>query len=299
VIDQDSEPQELYMRLASGFRLSRAVWLAARFRLADVIGAGPASAAEIARASGTHPDSVKRLLDALTAAGLFRSEGDGLYGPTPASDQLRSDHPKSQLALIEVVLGGEHFEAWGAMEESLRTGQTDFDVRHGASWIDYYTAHPRAGRAFAGAMSDTTRAFDGAILEADPFPEFGLAVDVGGSHGSLLRRLLERNSEAKGVVLDLPEVIADWPAEYRNDLDGRLTGVGGDFFRAVPEGADLYLLKHILHDWDDERAEKILRRVREDVRPGGWVAIVEHVLPESPVEHPEWRLERMFPPVRR
>jgi O-methyltransferase domain/Dimerisation domain len=291
VIDQNPQPQDLDVRLASGFRLSRAVWLAARFRLADVIGAGPTSAAEIAQASGTHLDSVKRLLDALAAAGLFRYQGDGRYGPTPASDLLRSDHPKSQRGLLEVVLGGEHFEAWGAVETSLRTGQTAFDARHGASWIDYYTSHPQAGRAFAEAMAGNTRAFEDAILEADPFPAFDFAVDVGGSYGSLLRRLLEKNAGARGVVLDLPDVIAGWSVGGRDDLGGRLTGVGGDFFRAVPGGGDLYLLKLILHDWDDEPAERILRRVREAVRPGGWVAIVETVLPESPVEHPGWLMD--------
>jgi len=139
-------------------------------------------------------------------------------------------------------------------------------------------------------MSGTTSAFENAILEADPFPTFRFAVDVGGSRGSLLRRLLERNAEAKGVVFDLPEVIADWPHD-RDELGGRLTGVGGDFFDAVPEGGDLYLLKFILHDWDDERAEVILRQVRAAVGPDGCVAIIETVLPESPVEHPGWLMD--------
>jgi hypothetical protein len=290
VLSEKPEAQEFYTTVVNSFRLSRAVWLAAHFRLADIIGAGPASAAEIAQVSGTHPDAMRRLLDALTAGGLFSTEGDGRYGPTAASDLLRSDHSKSQRGLLDVVLGGEHHAAWGALDAALSNGQPGFTAAHGTSWIDYYTARPEAGRAFAEAMSGTTRAFEDAILEADPFPPFRFAVDVGGSHGSLLRRLLERNAEATGVVFDLAEVIADWPQD-RDEFGDRLTGVAGDFFEAVPEGGDLYLMKFILHDWDDKRAEAILRRVRAAVRPAGWVAIVETVLPESPVKHPGWLMD--------
>jgi hypothetical protein len=284
-----SDPQEFAVRVRIGLWLSRAVWLAAHLRLADVIGAGPATAQQIAEASGTHAESVERLLLALAAEGVFARDEEGRYRPTAASDLLRSDHPRSQRALMDTLLGGEAFEAWGAIEASVRTGQTAFDARHGVSWLDYYAAHPEAGRAFAEAMTDTTRAFEEAILAVDPFGEFALAVDVGGSHGSLLRRLLERRREARGIVLDLPEVVAGLPAP--NGLGDRLTGVGGDFFDAVPAGGDLYLLKFILHDWDDERAETILRRVREAVRPDGRLAVIETVLPDAPVDHPGWLMD--------
>jgi hypothetical protein len=279
------------MRLVEGFRLSRAVWLAAHLRLADLIGNGPASVSEVAGASGTHGDSLERLLNALAAVGVFRRDEDGRFWPTGASDLLRSDHPRSQRGWLDVALGGAHFEAWGAIEESMKTGRTAFEARHGASWVDYYRAHPEAGREFAEAMSGTTRAFEDAILAARPFPAFGVAIDVGGSHGSLLRRLLEGNADSKGVVFDLPEVIDSWRAQDPDDLGGRLTAAGGDFFRAVPTGGDLYLLKFILHDWDDEHAETILRRVREAAGPGTWLAVVDAVLPELPSEHPGWLMD--------
>jgi DNA-binding MarR family transcriptional regulator len=283
-IDQRPEPGDLYVHLVSSFRLSRAVWLALRFRLPDIIGSEPVPARDIARATGTDPDSLKRLLDALTAAGLFQATGPGenrLYSSTPTSELLRSDHPKSQRAWIEVMLGGDHYEAWGSIDESLRTGQTAFDLRYGMSSFEYYACHPEAGRAFAESMTATTRAFEDAIMEADPFPRFTFAVDVGGSHGSFLRRLLERNVEATGVIFDLPDVIGGWIANGYDNLDGRMTGIGGDFFESVPAGGDLYLLKLILHDWDDTQAAVILRRVREAIQPDGKIAIVETVLSES------------------
>jgi hypothetical protein len=275
-------------RIVTDFRRSRAIWCAARLRLPDAIGDGPASVEEIASATGTHAPSLRRLLDALTADGLFRSEGPGRYGPTPWSDLLRSDHPQSQRALADVLLGGSHFDAWGAIETSIRTGETAFDAHFGMSWVDYYVAHPEDGRAFAEAMTGTTGAWEAALLEANPFPPFTRAVDIGGSHGSLLRHLLARNPDATGIVLDLPGVIASWPARPDDPLAGRITGVAGDFFDFVPEGADLYLLKLILHDWDDERAVAILRTVRKAMGPDARIAVVDGVLPESPVADPGW-----------
>jgi hypothetical protein len=287
MLDQHPAPSAMY-QVVTDFRLSRAIWCAARLRLPDAIGDGPASVEEIATATATHAPALRRLLDALTAAGLFRSEGPGRYGPTPMSDLLRSDHPQSQRALVEVLLGGSHFDAWGAIETSIRTGQTAFDAHFVMSWVEYYTAHPEEGHAFAEAMTGMTRAFEDAILAANPFPPFTRAVDVGGSHGSLLRRLLELNPDATGIVFDLPDVIAGWPERPDDPLAGRITGVGGDFFVSVPGGADLYVLKLILHDWDDDRAETILRTVRKAMAPQARLALVDTVLPESPIADPGW-----------
>jgi DNA-binding transcriptional ArsR family regulator len=284
-------PQDLTLRVLAGFRLSRAVWLAARLGITDAIADGPLTVSEIARATGAHAGSLQRLLDALAAAGLFRRERDGRFAHTAASEPLRSDHPRSQRAWLELTLGGEHLEAWGAMAAALRTGRTAFDVRHGAPWHNYYRAHPDAGRAFAEAMTATTSAFEDALLAADPFPAFELAVDVGGSRGSLLRRLLERNPGARGVLFDVPEVVDRWHDDRPVSLNGRLTAVAGDFFRAVPAGGDLYLLKFILHDWDDARAAAILRRARDAVPLGGRAAIVEMVLPDEPADHPGWLMD--------
>jgi hypothetical protein len=292
VTSEQTDPQDVHqfsLRVVGGFRLSRAVWLAARLRLADHVGPGPATVADLARACAADAASLERVLNALAAAGVFRRDEHGRVEQTPASELLRSDHPRSQRAWLDVVLGGEIFEAWGALEEAVITGRPAFDIRHGAPCFDYYRAHPVAGREFAEAMTSTTRAFEDAILDAEPFGPFELAVDVGGSQGSLLRRLLERQSDARGVVFDLPEVVAGWPAEA--PLGGRLRAVAGDFFQTVPDGGDLYLLKFVLHDWGDDHARVILRRVREAVRRDGRVAIVEMVLPESPTAHPGWLMD--------
>jgi hypothetical protein len=275
---------DLALRVLTEFRLSRAVWLAARLRLADLVGDGSASVEELAAASKTDTGALGRLMSALAAFGVFKRDGDGRFGQTAASARLRSDDPRSQRAWLECLLGGEMFDAWASIESAVRTGRPSFDTHHGVSWVDYYREHEDAAALFAEAMSATTRAFEDALLAADPFPPFELAVDVGGSRGSLLRRLLERNPDAGGVLFDLPEVIERRPA----NRDDRLQATGGDFFEQVPAGGDLYVLKFILHDWDDDRALMILRNVRRAVAPGGRLAIVEVVLPDTPTEHPGW-----------
>jgi hypothetical protein len=283
--DTLGEDTHFALRTLTAFRLSRAVWLAARLRLADLVD-GPSTVAELASKSETDPDALGRLLRALAAFGVFQLEPDGRFAHTPASQLLRSDHPRSQRAWLECLLGGEMFDAWATIESAVRTGQPSFNSVHGMTWVEYYREHEPAAALFADAMSATTRAFEDALLAADPFPSFACAVDVGASQGSLLRRLLERNPHARGVLFDLPEVIERWRAERPDDLGGRLQAVAGDFFEHLPAGGDLYVLKFILHDWDDERAVAILSNALRAVADGGRLAIVETVLPDTPAEHP-------------
>lgn len=280
---------DLSTRILRGYWLSRAVWVAARLRLADAVGDGPADPADVACAAGVDPDALTRVLHALASAGVFEIDDAGHVWPTADSNALRSDDPRSQRTLLDHLLGDENHASWGELAETVRTGRTGFDLHYGHTWIEHYAAHPAAGRRFAEAMSATTANFEEALMAADPFPRFAVAVDVGGSHGSLLRRLLARDPAARGVVFDLPEVVAQVEDEDLGaDLDGRLAAVAGDFFDAVPPGADLYLLKLILHDWDDEHAVAILRTVRAAAPEGARVAIVEAVLPERPDDHAGW-----------
>ena len=154
----------------------------------------------------------ERLMKALAAFGVFRREDDGRFGQTAASELLRSDHPRSQRAWLECLLGGEMFEAWAAIESAVRTGRPSFDARHGVSWVEYYRrARGRRGAVRRGDERDHARV-RGSPARGRPVPSFSLAVDVGGSRGSLLRRLLERNPDARGVLFDLPEVIERWRA---------------------------------------------------------------------------------------
>ncbi len=289
---ETSLPTNPILQMAMGLWQSRALWISARLRIADAIDDEPESIETLATRCRARPDTLERLLTALSAFGLFRIEPDGRVAHSESSRLLRSDHPLSQRAFVESVFGDEHYEAWGAIEETLRTGRTSFDAHFGASVFEYFQQHVGAGRLFGEAMTSTTRLVEAAVLAAHDFGRFELGVDIGGNQGSLLRRILSRTPDARGIIFDLPRVVEAAQEGWQGtDEATRLSAVGGDFFDAVPEGGDLYLLKFILHDWDDARSIQILRNIRTAIRPGGRVAVIEMVLPDSIAPHPGWLMD--------
>lgn len=280
-------PMMTLLHMASGLWVSRALWAAAHLRIADAVREEATPLAEIAAATGTHEGNLRRLMNALVAAGLFRAEGEDRFAHGELSPFLRSDHPLSQRAFLDCVFGGEHYAGWGALAESLTGGGTAFDSVYGMPVFDWYSGHPDEAQLFSRAMEGTTRVIEALLLACWTPPPFELAVDVGGSRGTLIASLLERVPEARGILFDLPD-IAD---AVRPTLGNpRIEAVGGDFFDSVPAG-DLYLLKLILHDWTDAQSETILRAIRASIRPGGRVAIIETLLPERVEPHPGYLMD--------
>lgn len=272
-----ANPVEALVGLASGLWVSRALWAAARLGIADAVDPEPTPLAAVAERTGAHEGNLRRLMNALVSIGLFRAEGEDRFSHSELSPFLRCDHPISQRAFIESVFGGEHYAGWGAIEESLRGGRTAFDSLFGKPVFDWYGAHPAEAQKFSRAMEGTTRLIEAALMATWTPPPFTIAVDVGGSRGTLVASLLQRNPDARGILFDLPEIVE---GAEESITDTRIDLVGGSFFYSVPEG-DLYLLKMILHDWSDPQSEAILRNIRAAVRPGGHVAIIETVLPEE------------------
>ncbi len=272
-----ANPVEALIGLASGLWVSRSLWAAARLGIADAIDPEPTALAVIAERTGAHEGNLRRLMNALVSIGLFRAEDGDRYAHNDLSPFLRKDHPISQRAFVESVFGGEHYAGWGAIEDSLRSGATAFDSHFGKPVFDWYGAHPAEAQKFSRAMEGTTRLIEAALMAAWTPPPFTIAVDVGGSRGTLVASLLQRNPDARGILFDLPDIVES--VEPANG-DMRIDLVGGSFFDSVPEG-DLYLLKMILHDWSDAQSEAILRNIRAAIRPGGRIAIIETVLPEK------------------
>lgn len=286
-IPPPENPIETILRIGAGLWQSRALWAAARLRIADAIGDEPAAIEEIAARTGARPDMLERLLNALAALGIFAAAGDGRYAHSELSRLLRSDHAMSQRAFVESVFGDEHYESWGEIEQSVRTGATGFSRHYGTDVFAYFTANPAVGQLFSEAMTATTRLMEAVLLATYRPPHFTLAVDVGGSQGTLISGLLGAEAGARGILFDLPDLIE----RVRPTLaDERLEAIGGDFFKSVPE-ADLYLLKLILHDWTDAQSEAILANIRKAIRPGGHVVIIESILPETVQPHPGYFMD--------
>lgn len=273
--------------MASGLWVSRALWAAAELGVADSIRDAPVPLAEIAATTGAQQEPLRRLMKALVSIGLFTAEEDDRFGHNETSHYLASDHPLSQRPFLRSIFGGEHYAGWGALGRSLTEGGTAFNHVYGRPVFDYYGDHPAEAEAFSRGMQSTTLLIEAMLTAAWTPPPFTLAVDVGGSRGTLLANLLARAPDAQGILFDLPEV-AD---AVRPDIsDPRITAIGGDFFASVPAG-DLYLLKLILHDWDDAKSEAILRTIRAAIRPGGRVVIIDALLPEKAENHPGFLMD--------
>lgn len=277
-------PPIAIMHVIADYWRSRAVYLAARLKIADVVGDGAASLADIAARTGTLAGPLRRLMRALTAHGFFVERDDGRFAQTPLSEVLRTGRPGSMRGLAEAELGHDHYEAWGQVETCLRQEGTAFERIYGMQIWRYYAEHPETEALFAEAMSNFTTIAHGGILGSYEFKPFKTAVDVGGGNGAFTRAVLERNPDARGILFDLPTVIAEVKKNGAGS-NARIQPVDGDFFKSVPAGGDLYLLKFILHDWDDDSATRILGNVRKVIAPDGRLAVVEIVLPKGNEPH--------------
>jgi hypothetical protein len=262
-------------RLVAAFTTLHAV---SRAKLLDHLDDGPITMEEIAKRSGMDPDGVRRLFTYLASDGVFEIS-DGAVSHTPRSRILQ------QMASW-VTWMGVSMDAGMEFDRAFREGTNGFKLRFGKEVFEYLGATPEVARVFADVMTSTTQYAEDFIFRAHDFRPFKLAVDVGGSHGSLLIRLLTANPSTRGILFDLPDTVAEArvPIEASGLVD-RIDLVAGDFFKAVPQGADLYLLKYILHDWNDEECTMILKNVREAIAEEGRIAIFDFVLPETNVPH--------------
>jgi hypothetical protein len=276
----DLPPPATMLRLIAGFWVARAVAIAAGLGIADLLREGPKSSGELAAATATHAPSLYRLLRALASVGVFAEEGDGRFALTPLGATLQSGVPGSLHTFAMLQQDEEHLRAWGDLSYSLRTGAIAFDQCFGLDLWRYRARHPESSRLFDQAMAEFTGVVNGPILAGYDFSSLGTVVDVGGGDGALLAALLETHPPMRGVLLDLPHVAAGARRRFEAaGLSGRCEVVAGDFFASLPEGGDAYLLKWIIHDWDDQRAVAILGNCRRAMLGRGRLLLIEAVIP--------------------
>jgi hypothetical protein len=273
-------PQEQFVGVMAGFWVARSVSVAAKLRLADQIGDGPGkSVDELAAATKTHAPSLYRLMRGLAGAGFF-AEGPGRrFSNTPLSDVMRSGAPGSMRASAESIIGGGHWRAWGDLEHSVRTGEIAFDHAHGTDVWGFFSKNQDEQRTFNEAMTEFTKLFNPAIVKAYDFSKAGTLADIGGGHGALLMSVLKENPSVRGILFDQPHVVEGAAAPVKDaGLAGRCHLVGGNFFESVP-AADTYMMKMIIHDWNDERSGVILRNVHRASKPGARLLVMDTVVP--------------------
>jgi hypothetical protein len=265
--------------LLVGYWFTQSIYVAAKLGLAERLKNGARSVADLAAETGTHEKSLFRLLRALASLGLFKEEESRTFALTPDAELLRPDVPGSQWAMA-VMIGEEHYRAWGELLDSVRTGQTAFDKIYKKPLFEYLSEHPQQAAVFDRAMVAVHGRETAAILDAYDFSAFKTVTDVGGGNGSMLCGLLGRYPNLHGTLYDLPGVIGRAGANVdAAGLANRVHLVAGDFFESVPAGADVYLLRHIIHDWDDEKSVRILENVHRALDGRGRVLVIESVIP--------------------
>jgi SAM-dependent methyltransferase len=280
--DRSDEPIKPVARLREmimGFRMTQLLYVAAKLNLADQLATAPQSAHQLAHTVGADASSLRRLLRALAGAGLV-VETNGTFELTAVGELLRRDRPGS-LHAVAALYGEEWlWRAYGRMLHSVQTGEPAFTHVHGLSFYDYLSHDPTAAAQFQHAMSEYSRLEADAIAAAYDFSGHSTVVDIGGGKGTLLAKLLSAHGGLSGVLFDLPEVVLG--ADHVFTLAGvssRASWVGGDFFSAVPHDGDLYLLKSVLHNWDDEAAARLLQCCHRAMGPHARLLVAERVVP--------------------
>jgi hypothetical protein len=279
-------PPVQLLQLMNGYWITQSIAVAAELGLADQLAHGPATAEELAGATTTDAPSLRRLLRALAMIGVLEERADDTFALSPVGTFLRDDVPGSLRALARMRGSDWQWRAWRQLGHSIRTGETALEYVYGKPMFEYFADSPADGDVFNEAMTSHASQMHTAVAAAYDFPAEGTVVDVGAGHGTLVAAILGSQPGLRAIVFDTPQVVAGargWVAEQ--GLADRCEFIGGDFFEAVPGGGDVYTLSHIVHDWDDEKAIRLLRRCREAMSHDARLAVCEMVVPTGPEPH--------------
>jgi hypothetical protein len=280
-MQQAMPPEIQLMQLVGGAFLSQAVYVAAKLGLADLLAGEPQTTKHLAEKTATHERSLYRVLRTLAMTGTFRETAPRIFANTPVSETLRTDAPGS-LRDMTIWMGEEaHWRVYGEMLESVRTGKSAWTKVHGAEPFPYlFEQNRELGEIFDRAMTSFSHTTIPAILEAYDFSGAKTVADIAGGHGHLLAAVLSANPAIeRGVLFDAPVVLEKAPALLsRENVRERAEIIAGDFFNEVAVAADVYMLKHIIHDWDDERSTLILKNIARSMNDTAKILILETVI---------------------
>jgi len=277
-LEPEVRPALRLMQFITGHWVAAAVYAAARLKLADLLEGGPKTSDDLAEAVGAHKSSVYRVMRALATLGIFDEIAPKRFKLTELGDLLRSNHPESMRPMALFQGAPPHWKGWGSFLHSIQTGKPAFEHTHGMGFFDYCETDAEFAEAFNGAMTAMSAIAAGAVVEEYDFSTIRKLVDVGGGHGYLISQILKRYPQLQCGLIDLPSVVPGaMSALEKAGLSDRCEVVGGSFFDAVPR-ADAYIAKNIIHDWDDEHAQTILKNMRTAMDGNGKVLLVELVV---------------------
>jgi len=274
-----SDPWLNLLGLINGFQITQAIRVASTLRVADHLNDGARSVGELAALTKSHPDSLYRLLRALAAVGVFRENEGRMFSLTPMGDCLRTDSATPIAAWAEAVGSPYYWQTWGQLLHSVQTGENAFQDLNGKDVWQFRAEHPEYGATFDRAMTQLSRGSAEAVIRAYDFSSYRDIVDVGGGQGLMLAAILRAHPHMRGTLFDQSNVVTRARAVLaeRGVID-RCNIVGGSFFETVPEGADAYLMRVVIHDWEDDKAIAILKVCRRAMRETAKLLLIERLV---------------------
>jgi len=267
------------MRMVDGFRVTQTIHAAVELGIPDLLAGGERSSDDLAEASEADASALYRLLRALASLGILHEADGRRFSLTELGQPLRADAPGSLRGWVRLCGRDSMWDTWGNLTTSIRTGENTFSSLHGESVWEWRASRPEESVIFDEAMRSTTLVANAAILAAYDFRRFGTVVDVGGGTGTLLASILEAHPGTRGILFDQEHVVSGAGEVLREaGVADRCDVFGGSFFESVPEGGDAYVLKMIIHDWEDEECVAILRTCREAMAPEAVLLVIERDL---------------------
>jgi hypothetical protein len=279
-------PAAVFEMILAGWT-SQAITVAADLGVADALSEGPLSIEQLATRVDADADALGRLMRALVGRNIFRHRRDGRYELNALADTLRRDAPVSMHSAARFYGSHEQRERWTLLVDSIRTGDGVVAALRGKESFDYFADNPELAELFNATMTSVSKLTDATVAAGYDFSPYATIVDVGGGHGPLLAAVLASAPASRGILYDMPSVVADAPQVLRtNGVADRILVAEGSFFDCVPAGGDAYVLKNIVHDWPDDKAAQILRNVRTAVGSRAKVLLVELVIPDHDRDFP-------------
>jgi hypothetical protein len=274
----DATPEPFaFFRLVTSYQIPQAIYVAAKLGIADQLSDGPKTIDELSHAVGAHVVTLRLLMDALTTVDIFAETDDGRFCLTPLAGYLRSDTPYSQRgwALSQAQLG---YRAWAELLYTVTSGQPAFERVFGTRYYDYLAQHPEAAVEWDYSMDQTAREWLGKLAASYDFAPIQTIVDVGGGHGATLASILKDAPTMRGILFDLPHVVAGaGPLLAEAGVAERCQVIGGDMFAEVPGGGDAYLIARVLFNWDDQHARALLQSCRRAMGPQAKLLVIDVV----------------------
>jgi hypothetical protein len=273
-------PQLALARMMSGYAVSQLIYVAAKLGVADLLKHGPLTIDELAASAATDQTSLLRVLRGLAAVGLFKESSGKSFELTALGQYLRTDVPDSLAPMA--LFSQDSYLAWGDLLHAVETGEPAFNHVFGMNRYQYLEQHPDAAVRFNAAMALLSSQLRRAVVAAYDFSRFATAVDVGGGQGGLLLDMLRANPTLSGILFDTASVAGAVGKSFEEaGLAERCNVVAGNFFESVPSGGDVYLLSHVIHNWNDDDSTRILKHCRDAMDDDGTLLIIEMIMPDE------------------